>query len=597
MTRVSPAPAEPEGSPAPEGGGTGVGERVAGATVLIAAIQIAVKACAFLSKWVVSLLGVSRITDAYFTAENILGKSYQLKQDVMQPAFMPIFIQSLNEGGEAAAWRFARQVLALSMALIGAFTIFSIVHPAPLIDLFWRPSPKAAPEDVAATRALVSSLAQWMLLALPLLALSSMTYVILNAYKRFAVPASSDAFQNLTFFLVAAGGFLALGIKPPRPHILAVAFVCAAAARIGIHLYGLQDKAAAALRRAPPEAAARPVPWRAFLLLAFPLLASFGFALWRDINENRQATFAAEGIYSIISLTKRIWSAPLGFLPAALSLAMFPFLCELHAKGDREGFARVVRGAFRFVLFAFLPMAALSLVLREPVVSAAYARGSWTDAQVLETARALGLAIWAIPIFALEYVLVQSFYAMRITWIPVVVGILASGLQIPLTNAGVAWTMERPAPISIGGISLGALDPLAVLALAYPVTRLAKNWVLGLLLFRRIGGDGPRTGPGFLVRVLAVAAVSAAAAAAAVWAANRALPTLLHLPGPILAGHGLKGEIFRASRAGAGFLAGCAAFVASAHLLRIPEWRMLVEWVRARLARLRKPAPGPAAGG
>lgn len=559
----------------PSGKARSVGDRVAGATLLIAAVQIVVRAAGAAARLLAGVLGPGEFGDAYFTAENILGRSFQFKEDVMQPAFLPVFMKEMADGGERRAWRFARQVLAATAIFIGYFTLAAYVRPEALIELFGG-------RFDAATKRLAAAVVRVVILALPFLAVSSMTYVILNGYKRFGIPASSDAIQRAVFVAAGLAGGALLGFSPaPLVAVLSAGLVAGAISRLGTHLWGLRDKAALLFRRERREAGDPAPPWKSFVLLALPLLLSFSVALWREVNENQLASGAAKGTYTILRLTKSIWSLPVSFLPNALSIAMFPFLCEMHARGDRAELGRVVRGAFRFVLLVFVPAAGFMVALRIPIVSALYGWSpAWTDARIADAARAFGLTTWAIPIYAAEIVIVQTFYSMRRTHLPAAAGILASGLQIALSR----WAVGAAGTESIGVAGI-RLDVLAILALAYPVTRSLKNVFLGVALFRGLEGQERADGRAFAARLAVVAIASAAAAAAGAALADRLLPGALGLPGPVAAGHGARGEGFRLGRLLFAATLWLVAFVGTAHLLRIPEWRTLVAWVRGRLRR------------
>ncbi|MEK7270922.1 MAG: lipid II flippase MurJ [Planctomycetota bacterium] len=567
---MNPAPSASGESPSPEGRPGNVAERVAGAAIVIASFQALAKVAGFLVKWIVSLFGRGRVADAYFTAENALGKAFQFTEDVMQPAFLPIFLKESQEAGETAAWRFARQVLGATALLATGFALAVILRPEIIVETFAK---GFSPEK----KALTASIVRMMFPALLFLSVSSITYVLLNGYKRFGIPAASDAVSRFSFVLLAAAGFCALG---PRPHVLAAVTVLAALLRLGVQVWGLRDK------REPlfcaSEQSDRPSPWGPFLVLALPLFASFAVALLRDMTENRLAAAADEGTYATLRYTKSLWQFPVTFLPNALSIAMFPFLCEMYARGDRKNLEAVVRGALRYVLLFFLPATVFSLALREPLIAAVYGRGVWTAFDVSETARAFGLCAWGLPFFALEIVVLQTFYAMRTTWIPVAAGIAASGLQIAL---------------SIWGADASPFDVLGILALAYPATRALKNVVLLGILSHRIGRAGGKPDLGFYPRVALLTVLAGAAAIAGAALADRILPGVLGLPGPISCGHGSRGEIFRFARVASGFLAWAGAFVVLAHFLRIPEWREALAFARTRLGRILGRSPDAASPG
>ena len=150
---------------------------------------------------------------------------------------------------------------------------------------------------------------------------------------------------------------------------------------------------------------------------------------------------------------------------------MFPFLCDMAKEKDYKQFGAVVTGALKLLALFFVPITVGTILLRRPVVQFLYDWGKWTDVSTDLTSLALGLYVIALTFYSAEAILMQSFFSMQNTWIPVAVGLAASSLQV----LGL-WA----------AISYFHLNEFYCVALAFPLSRILKNVVLILLMKRKV---------------------------------------------------------------------------------------------------------------
>ena len=151
--------------------------------------------------------------------------------------------------------------------------------------------------------------------------------------------------------------------------------------------------------------------------------------------------------------------------------------------------------------------------------------------------------------------------------LPTVLGIVFSGLY----SIGLYVTIDV----------LGYRDPeqaFLVVCVAYPLPRIMKNIWLTFFLHRQIHLFAFRRATGFLARV----AIICAAVTTSAWVVYRGVERLLPLPQVAERGIHVEFEFVKAVHPSAPSAAALAVFVAGCVLLRVEEFRIVVEWVRDR---------------
>ncbi|MFP4055296.1 MAG: lipid II flippase MurJ [Candidatus Brocadiia bacterium] len=457
-------------------------------------------------------------SDAYFfVTETVVFLLQTLCLKIFIPVVVPIFKEQVAEQGEEAAWRFGSTVLTLAAAVLGLVTASGMVFAPQITGLI-------AEGFNERQSSLTTHLMRFMFPGVFAICLATVTYALLNSYNIFGYAAAGDAVQKLLWagvFLAASMTGLSLRGKLDA---LAVAFLLAAAATLLTHLVGLRSKLrlvrfglpclsgsrvakelgilvahAAVLGsglwgcrllapRLPSEGAVlalqqavlvvvvagyllllwwrakgRTTPMAKFAALSVPLLFGILFAKYRDVLTNLFASFTGTGVFSDLKYARKVGEGPNTLVIAALSIAILPHLCELATGRKWDLFGTVMTRTVRTIVLFFVPLAALTVVLRRPIIQLLFDRGDWTDYHLYHAGDALGLYILALPFFAIENPIQQSFFAMQRMWTPTLIGFLGSGFHILFLFVGIEW--------------LG-FGYFYVVALVYMAARAFKNVIL-----------------------------------------------------------------------------------------------------------------------
>lgn len=482
---------EPAQQKAPDG----VGHRIVRATLVIIFFQLFWKFGGLIVTLLVgSIFGSGPESDAYFfVSETVVFLLQTLCLKVFIPVVVPLFKEELAARGEGAAWGFASTVLNLAALVLAATVVAGFIFAPQVLSLF-------AMGFNEQQLALSTRLMRWMLPGVFGVCMATVTYAVLNSYNIFGYAAAGDGVQKIVWAAVIfAASFFGLAL-PRMLDALAVGFVLSAGAAVLTHLLGLRAKLGfyrlglpgLGLRRIGIEGgilAAHAVAlgaglwacelvrprlpntgsllalqqavlvvvvaayllllwWRArtrktamakFAALAVPLLFGILFAKYRDIVTNLFASFTGTGVFSDLKYARKVGEAPNTLVIAALSIALLPHLSELAAAKLWADFANVMTKTIRVIIAFFVPLTALMIVLRQPIIALLFDRGNWTDYHLMHAGDALGLYILALPFFAIENPIQQSFFAMQRMWAPTIIGFLGTGFHILFLFIGIEW--------------------------------------------------------------------------------------------------------------------------------------------------------------
>ncbi len=367
------------------------GSRFAATALLLASLSILGKLAALVREIVVArAFGAGSELDAFliaFTIPDILGT---VALYVALNAFLPAYVRAGTQSAVAAS-ALAR-VYAVRMTLVlGGVAVVLALMARPLVAML---APELAPE--AATQA--TRLLQLLAIIVVLRGWEGLTRAILNAWRRFALPTVASLMVGTV--------------------VAATVFLFAESSGIQALTWGTLSGAAIPLVMMAPSC------WRGFrgrggaglevgvvssvvLLVAIEATALV-FPLIDRALANRSL---GDGSISALAYARTLYEAPFNILALALAVPLFPELARLHAKGDRDAFrALAVRGV-RVMVGVLLPVAAMILVVRVPLVRAIYERGAFEAGDTLLTASALvGYAI-GLPFLGMSAILLYAGYA------------------------------------------------------------------------------------------------------------------------------------------------------------------------------------------
>lgn len=426
-----------------------------------------------------------------FAFENCIFALFLIGEGIIAPAFLPVFMRTRNEGpdGEIRAWRFASSFLTLQTIILLCVIALLICFPESVVRLFTSWTPESQPEKFSLAAQTVKQLSP----ALLGLSLGSTTYVLLNAHKRFFLAAFGDAVWKFTAVLA----LVIFASSAPEPSsVLIIGLVAGSILKFLTHIIGLRDK----ISKIRPSFSIRTPEFKAFTLLALPLIAGVVFAIVRDVVNNVYfPSLLNDGLMKANSWGSKLEKVLVLLVPATLAIAVFPFFCEMAEQDNKSEFGSFVTNASRQMLTLFLPFAAVIAVLSRPIVAFVFGGGQFDAASIDRTAIAMSCYTFALPAIAVETILMKAFFASRRTVAVSILGIVFSSISMLVSWYGATFFRTRE------------LLVLAVIAGGFAISRWLKTATL-IAFFRRSAPAFPISETLFFtIRLVAASSITAVA--------------------------------------------------------------------------------------
>jgi len=527
-----------------------LGTQVARAGIIVAIAHVLFKFAGLLAaKCMGHYIDARTFECVYVVAfEGCLFTLFLMGEKVIGPTFLPVFMEELDTKEEHAAWSFSNAVLTLQLLVLFVVTFLIVFAPGAVVRL---PTAWDATHDVERFNLTRRSL-QLMAPALICLSLGSTTYMLLNGYKRFFLAAFGDASWKLCVLVAVLAG---TGIFGMDYNTIIFGLLAGSIAKLATHLLGLRDK----LRLLRPSILWRTPTMRKMGLLMVPLLCGVIFARVRDVYNSVWvlSRLEADGLIQASYFGRKIYQTVGWLVPYSLSIAIFPFLCELVDKDNYDELGGLLTRSGRMLLSVFIPFSFVCAVLATPLVALVFKGGEFTDKAVSLTSVSTACQILVLPAYALEYLMMQAFFAKR--------------KMVSVTVIGVTFSIISMAVSYLGVITFGATGAaaLAVVALGFTVSRTLKVTVLIGVLKRDVPFFPLGRSLAFLVRTLLVGLVTAAA----VYACGLAFTRFVSA--------GESRVILFAKLSVSGIVA-AAVFAASCAVFRIREPLNMLKWVLNR---------------
>lgn len=490
---------------------------------------------------IAGLFGASAATDAFVVSNTIPGIFITLMTGVVGACYIPILAGFLARRREDEGWQVTRTLAVATLVVVSLLAgLGALLAPYYI--------PWLAPGFDPASQALAANLTRIQMGVLVLTGLGGLATAVLQSYQRFAAPALGPLALNLVVIGAALGLSGRLGV-----YALAYGFVGGAALQLTIQIPALIQ-----LRRASGSIAApldfhHPALSEVAKLLPLVLVTS-GVGLINVMVDRIFASALSEGSIAALSFADRVVEIPLGVFAAAIATAAFPAMAGHVARGDLDSLRQTQTLGLRSVSAITVPAAVGLMVLATPVIRLLFERGQF-DSQAT-SATAVALVFYAIGIIPSSWhqILMRTYYSLKDTRTPAVVGVFMIGL-----NALLDWLLVGP--LGHAGLALCT----SIVAFVYVGT-------LAFLLKRRAGLMEWRPLADALLRIgAATAAMAGAAYLISAWLGGR------------FGSHALSGQVVQVG----GAIAGAAAvYLVVAATLRLPEISLIGSLLRGRASAL-----------
>lgn len=401
----------------------------------IMVILVLSKILGFLKMTIIAqLFGTSRELDIFWAAFTIPDTIFNiLVAGAVNAAIIPVFSSVLHkEGEEELNLLYGR----LNVIFIIAFFIFSFIFFifAPQIGNFLISSNAlqsylgssniADPSEVQ----LFTTLMRVMLLSPLLLGVSSLITAYLQVRKSFFATTMAPLFYNLAMILVSL-------ILVKFFHLSVISVAISVVVGSLLHLLAQLPELYRYIKYPTGDGLLvkniknylNKETW-AVLKLAFPrMLGLIGEQVNTIINTIISFTLSA-GSLSAYKFAFSLHLFPVQIFTGAVSQVALSNMSEFSAKGDTKSFEETFNKAIKQTIFLLLPVIAILLVLRLPIVRIVYGLDSWWGTVITSWS----LALLTVAIVAQSVVLItfRAFYAVHETKLPLIATFVAIVVNI-----------------------------------------------------------------------------------------------------------------------------------------------------------------------
>lgn len=495
-----------------------------------------------------SLFGTSAVMSDFVVAFRLPNLFRALfGEGALSSAFVPVFMATRKQEGDAAAWLLARKVVTLVAAFL--LLLVGLLILATWVIAWMNP-------NLAARAPQVLPLMRIMMPYVLFICMAGLFMAMLNACHRFSLPALTPSLLNVVWISFVVWVCPRLGAVPEQQ----IYGVAAAVFVAGLVQMGVQLPALIRLGFKPgftwdfTDTRVR----RVFALMGPTALGQSVTQVNVMVN-TLLARWAAPWAPASLFYAERLLYFPQGLLATAMSTVLLPVFSGHAARGDHAEMRNTLNHALRTLLFVMIPASIGLLVLSGPIVQMIFGWGRFDKTAVSHTALALQFYAPGLMVFGLAKVFVPAFYALQDTRTPFRIGLRAVALNFVLN---VVFVLTWPLDYKHAG-----------LAFATVLSEGFNGLTLAVLLHRRLGSPGWGSVVRAAVRALGCAALMAMALVVARPLLARGA-VQLDCPGKVVELISVLGAM----------AIGMALYFAAARLTHAPELGFALDALRRRRA-------------
>lgn len=373
----------------------------------------------------------------------------------MTAAFIPVFTSYLIKNDKKEAWKIASGILSISVFIFVILGIILFVFA----EFF---SKLVAPGYDAEHLRQVAMITRVLIFGQLLLIVGTFFSSLLQSYQRFLVPALAPVVYNLgfiagIFWLTPVIGIYGAAFGVVIGALLHILIQIPVAKSLGFDFnFNLSFKDTGIKK---------------ILELSLPRAVGSALSQTEWVFAVALTSFLAVGSASVLRFAFDIQNLPIGLFGLTISTAALPSLSASWAKKDKKEFKRIFLSSLHQMFFLAVPLSALFIALRIPVVRLVLGTGKFDWANTVATAETL--SFFSLGVFAQGaiFILNRAFYAMHDTVTPLKVYIVSLLTFVTLSVFMVNYTNE-----------------VAYLGLAFSLSGVVSFGLQLWLLARRLNG-------------------------------------------------------------------------------------------------------------
>ncbi len=370
---------------------------------------------------IADLVGAGLYADVFLLAQKIPNFLRRLfAEGAFAQAFVPVLNQTLTEEGKSGIKYLIDRVAGTMGLILLVVTVLGVLGSSGLASLFgigFIGDPEKFP--------LLSLMIKITFPYLMFISLTAFAGGILNTCGRFAVPAITPVFLNLSMItsVVMVAPMLDLPVMalPWAVFIAGVVqllFQIPFLWKLGLlprPIWGWKDPAV-----------------QRILKLLTPALFGVSVVQINLLIDSMIASSLQTGSISWLYYSDRLLEFPLGIFGIAIATVVLPSLSRKHAEASSVAFSQMLDWALKLVLMIGIPAAVAMLLLSEPLMLTLFQRGAFSLDDASKAALSLMAYASGLNFFMLIKVLAPGYYARQDTRTPVKIGLISVAVNIVL---------------------------------------------------------------------------------------------------------------------------------------------------------------------
>jgi putative peptidoglycan lipid II flippase len=413
-------------------------------------------------------LGSGVLSDSYSTANMMPNFIYEMVAGgILSSVFIPIYMQYLQEKTNSETRYMISNLTSIVFVWAAVLSILGAVFSPAIVHLITLRDPsRATPTMIMFFRVFAIQVVFY--------AMAAVFAGVLNSHRRFVLPASMSALNNIVVIAAILGVYVPLSAIN---HDLAL-FLLACGTTLGVILMALVQipsvfRAGVSFR---PHFNLHHPAVRQVMKLGLPMLAYA--AIWQINNIVVYVLLQAhEGGAMAYMQALAFSQLPYAIFTVSVSTAIFPELVRLANNKDFEKFKNMLSMGLRMTSFIMIPASIYIWIMAKPIIALALEHGKFDASGTELTAGVLSFFAIALLSMALHSLLNMAFYSQQDTKTPLVIIIIIIPLQILLNILFINILGEKGLPLG-AAVSLTFGVIIQYLALRRKISSLGSASIL-----------------------------------------------------------------------------------------------------------------------
>jgi putative peptidoglycan lipid II flippase len=356
------------------------------------------------------------ILDVFWAAFRLPDMVFQIIiVGALSSAFIPVFSKYLGNNGQSN--RLASSMINAVMITMLLLTILLIIYARPLSGLI------AGGFDDAQLD-LMANITRIMAAAQLFFGFSSFLTGIIQSHQRFLIPALSPILYNLGIIIGIVALGPTLGIYGPALGVVLGAI---------LHLIAQLPLAYKLGFRYTPTITPNTPAVQEMIRLMGPRVLTLSLT---QIEATIIVTFSSwlnTGAVTLMAIAQQLSAMPVRLIGVPIGQASLPFFAKNATSREKNELSTMVNHTILEMLYLALPLSAIVLVLRIPLVRLAYGADSFPWAETVLTGKLVAILALSIAARSLTHVLVRVFYALHNTSVPLVANLISTIINVSIS--------------------------------------------------------------------------------------------------------------------------------------------------------------------